>query len=230
MIVVVLLAGGVYITEMLIYSIFLQYFLREKIKHWWRGLACIIPYGVMVSLGLPMSFSAMLSVVTALFFMTERIYGKIVVSVVFLDCISEMLSILIHKIPVFEYNAALDSSVILEYVSDFILNVLVLLILLVCMMLIRIDKIKNIHISANVVYVILGIVAWIVLLTIVLMNFLVPYAKERGVVVLVNLFIVLGIVSVFILLFIVLYTYQMSEKLEEAYRTECNLMEAQEAY
>ena len=220
----IMIAISIFLTEVAKCLIFFKYYLKEDFKRFWSIPVSFILYIIMLYFGLPEALSAIVVCVITLFFMTQQVYGKIILGVVILDSIAEIIMIFVRKVPIKSGDSLSDGQCYL------FTNVIVVISLLLLKQLQNIKSIKNIRISSNIIYVTLGGVAWFMTLSVALLQYMQQYVQNKIEEILIDLFSTVAFFSVFIVVFMVLHIYYLNERLEEAYHLECSLKEAQEAY
>lgn len=104
----------------------------------------------MLYFGLPEALSAIVVCVITLSFMTQKVYGKIILGVVILDSIAEIIMIFVRKVPIKSGDSLSDGQCYL------FTNAIVIIFLLLFKQLQNIKSMKNIRISSNIFYVTLG--------------------------------------------------------------------------
>lgn len=215
---------GIYVTEILKYGCFLKYCLNEDLRRLWLGMVLFLPYIAAVLLGMPQVVAVLFFVGIALLFMTKRIYGKVIISVVFLDCFSELLIVLVRK-AISCFDMLLSDE---EYYL--ITNSIILVAVLLYSVLIKAGKVKKIRIPAKFVYIILGVAAWSMLMVTSMLQFLHEYIQNDAVNWMTDVVFIFAIAGILVLLLTVLYIYQLDEQIKESYHMEHMLKEAQETY
>ena len=220
----IMIAISIFLTEVAKCLIFFKYYLKEDFKRFWSIPVSFILYIIMLYFGLPEALSAIVVCVITLFFMTQQVYGKIILGVVILDSIAEIIMIFVRKVPIKSGDSLSDGQCYL------FTNVIVVISLLLLKQLQNIKSMRNIRISSNIIYVTLGGVAWFMTLSVALLQYMQQYVQNKIEEILIDLFSMVAFFSVFIVVFMVLHIYYLNERLKEAYHLECSLKEAQEAY
>lgn len=214
----------VFLTEIVKDIIFLKYCLEEKIYRLWVTGVFFALYLVIVNYDVPVTFFAMLISIITMFFVTQRAYGKVILSAVLLNSIAEVLLHFTRKISNYlDIRAS-------EEVCYFMMNVVFVIILFLYKTALKKERIREIKISSNTIYIVLGIVVWFLSTIMTFLIVIIEYIQDEAVISLIEVNSVIGLIGLFLLLLTVLYIDRLNKKLEDAYETEHNLKEAQEAY